>query len=187
MTPTRQLLIAMAGIFCGAGLAGQEPESKRLLSAEISAALTETFAYQPPKPTQPADETEQAVLAQPERKNQIIRLPRVVVEGKRPPVFREQDIHTAKGLTEIAMKRYVGDAALALNTWRLPLIGRALEARALLEWREDERLRAMSEIQDEIRWDMMVGETDRSKELQEILRDTYFRPMQVPHAGKRNN
>jgi len=184
MTTTRQMLIAMAG-FLGAGLAtAEEAEPTRLLSADIADALATTFAYEPPPPPPPTAETEQAGLAQPERKNQIIRLPRVVVEGERPPIFREQDIYTPEGLRELALKRYVGDAALALNAWRIPLLGGALEARALLEWQEDERLRVMNEIKDEIKWDATVGESERSKDLQEILRDTYFRPMHVPHAGK---
>ena len=160
-------------------------ESGHKLSREITSAISASFSFEEPAKA-PPNQTEEVVLAQPERKNQIIRLPRVVVEGTRPPVFREQDIHTPKALREIALKRYVSDFGRALNAWRIPLIGGGLDAWAMARWREDERKRVMKEIGDQILFDVMVGEEERAKELQAILGGSYFRPMQHLTPGQQS-
>jgi hypothetical protein len=80
-------------------------------------------------------------------KNTIIRLPKVIVQEPRPPVFTERSIHTEKGLTDIAMRRYISDVDRALNRFTLPLFGTSAEARAMAMYAEDERLRNMSELE----------------------------------------
>lgn len=80
-------------------------------------------------------------------KNQIVRLPKYIVQEPRPAVFSERAIHTEKGLTDIAMRRYISDVDRALNRWTLPLFGTSKEARALAMYAEDERLRHMAEME----------------------------------------
>ena len=48
-------------------------------------------------------------------KNGIVRLEKYVVREERPPIFTERQINTKKGLTSIAMRRYISDADRALN------------------------------------------------------------------------
>lgn len=79
--------------------------------------------------------------------NQIIRLPKVIVQEPRSPLFTERSISTPKGLTDIAMRRYISDTDRALNRFTIPLFGTSKEARALAMYAEDERLRNMSELE----------------------------------------
>ena len=62
-------------------------------------------------------------------------------------IFTERQINTEKGLTDIAMRRYISDVDRALNRWTLPLFGSSKEARALAMYAEDERLKNMSEME----------------------------------------
>jgi len=81
-------------------------------------------------------------------KNGIVRLPKVIVQEQKPAVFSERAIHTQKGLTDIAMRRYISDADRALNAFTLPLFGTSKESRAMAMYLEDERLKNMSELED---------------------------------------
>ncbi|MCC5025436.1 MAG: hypothetical protein J6386_22815 [Candidatus Synoicihabitans palmerolidicus] len=51
----------------------------------------------PPPPSEDEDDgVDEELMLKP--KNGIVRLPQVVVEGNRPPVFSERQINTDKGL-----------------------------------------------------------------------------------------
>lgn len=124
----------------------------RAISGEAAAALA-SFApkYEPPPPPPPPPkpEEEQADLREVDKpKNTIVRLPKYIVQEKKPPIFRERDIHTKKGLNELAMRRYISDADRALNRWTLPLFGTSKEARALAMYAEEERLKNMEDLRD---------------------------------------
>jgi len=80
--------------------------------------------------------------------NQILRLPDYVVREKKPPVFRERDIHSPSGLAALAARRYLSETAQALNRFRLPLFGGGAQAYALARYEEDERLRNIRELTD---------------------------------------
>lgn len=122
-----------------------ERVSRSTLSA-VSAGIT----FQPPPPPAPpapkAAEEEEADAP----KNGIVRLPEYVVQGERPPVFRERDINTQKGLGEIAVKRFLGETGKALNAYSLPLFGMSKEQYALMLYREEERLKNMQEATDKV-------------------------------------
>jgi hypothetical protein len=123
----------------------------RAVSPEVAAALAAAAPkYEPPAP-KPAPKPEEELpdmrdIDKP--KNTIIRLPKVIVQEPRPPVFTERAIHTEKGLTDIAMRRYISDVDRALNRFTLPLFGTSKESRAMAMYAEDERLRNMSELED---------------------------------------
>ncbi len=127
------------------------PRRNRAISSEVAAALaaaTPKYTPPPPKPP-PKPEEEQVDLRDIDKpKNTIVRLPKYIVQEKRPAVFRERDIYTEKGLTDIAMRRYISDFDRALNRWTLPFIGMSKESRALAMYAEDERLRNMSDLKD---------------------------------------
>ena len=127
------------------------PRRSRAISGDAAAALS-AFApkYEPPPPPPPPPkpEEEQADLREVDKpKNTIVRLPKYIVQEKKPPIFRERDINTKKGLTELAMRRYISDADRALNRWTIPLFGISKEARALAMYAEDERLKNMEDLQ----------------------------------------
>ncbi len=132
------------------------PRRSRVISGEAAAALA-AFApkYEPPPPTPPPKpvdekpEEERPDLRDVDKpRNTIVRLPKYIVQEKKPPIFRERDIHTKKGLTELAMRRYISEADRALNRWTIPIIGMSKEARALAMYAEDERLRNMEDLRD---------------------------------------
>ena len=81
-------------------------------------------------------------------KNQIIRLPKYIVQEQKPVVFSERAITTDKGLADIAVRRYISDMDRALNRFTIPLFGSSVEQRALAMYAEDERLKNMSDLRD---------------------------------------
>ncbi len=131
--------------------APETPRRRRAISGEVAAALaaaTPKYTPPPPKPP-PTPEAEQIDLRDVDKpKNTIVRLPKYIVREQKPPVFRERDINTAKGLTAIAMGRYISDADRAMNRFTLPLFGSSKESRALAMYAEDERLQNMSDLRD---------------------------------------
>ncbi|MGH7944701.1 MAG: hypothetical protein ACREH8_16145 [Opitutaceae bacterium] len=122
----------------------------RAVSPGVAAALAAASPkYTPPPKAEPKREEELPDMREIDKpKNAIVRLPKYIVQEPKSPVFTERSIHTEKGLTEIAMRRYVSDVDRALNRFTLPLFGTSKEARALAMYAEDERLRNMSELED---------------------------------------
>jgi hypothetical protein len=127
------------------------PKRTRAISSEVAAALAAAapkYSPPPPKP-EPKPEEEQPDMRDIDKpKNGIVRLPKYIVQEPKPAVFSERAIHTQKGLTDIAMRRYISDADRALNRFTLPLFGTSAESRALAMYAEDERLKNMSDLDD---------------------------------------
>jgi hypothetical protein len=157
------------------------PRRTRAISGDVAAALaaaTPKYTPPPPKPP-PKPEEEQVDLREIDKpKNTIVRLPKYIVQERKPAVFRERDIHTEKGLTEIAMRRYISDFDRALNRWTLPFIGISKEARARSMYAEDERLRNMSDLKDAAnntsKSDAAAGEYIRKESQKTFLRSSDF-------------
>jgi hypothetical protein len=157
------------------------PRRSRAISSEAAAALAAASPkYTPPPPKPPPKPEEELVdLREVDKpKNTIVRLPKYIVQEKKPPIFRERDIYTAKGLTELAMRRYISDADRALNRFKLPLFGIAMETRALAMYAEDERLRQMSDLNDAAinasRSDPAAGSFIRREAQKTFLRSSDF-------------
>jgi hypothetical protein len=157
------------------------PRRNRAISGEAAAALAAAapkFTPAPPPPP-PKPEAEQVDLREIDKpKNTIVRLPKYIVQEKKPAVLRERDVHTEKGLTDIAMRRYISDADRALNRWTLPLFGTSKESRALAMYAEDERLRNMSDLRDAAtnaaKSDAAAGEYIRRESQKTYLRTSDF-------------
>ncbi len=131
--------------------AAAPPRRPRAISGEAAAALAAaspkyTPAAPKPEPKPVVEEVDLRDIDKP--KNAIVRLPKYIVQEAKPPVFSERTIHTAKGLTAIAMRRYISDADRALNRFTLPLFGTSKESRALTMYAEDERLNNMADLND---------------------------------------
>jgi len=126
----------------------ESPKRSRVVSEGVAAALAAGMPkYNPPKQTDPVDEEDLPDLREIDKpRNQIIRLPDYVVREKRPPVFRERDINTAKGLAALARKRYFAETAQALNRFTIPLFGMGQDAYASMMLAEQERLDNMASL-----------------------------------------
>ncbi len=152
------------------------PARTKALSPTLSAALTAKLpAFNPPGNADKSDEDADD-FDLPVPRNGIIRLPRVVVEGNRPPVFTEREIYTDKGLADLAVKRYFTDTGLALNRYRLPLVGMTKETYALMLWQQDRRLGQIREFSEQATLDEALGEEDRAAELRDLVNDALGQP-----------
>ncbi len=138
------------------------PRRTRAISPEAAAQLsanTPKFTPAPPKP-EPKPEEELPDMRDVDKpKNTIIRLPKYIVQEAKPVVLSERAVHTQQGLADIAVRRYISDVDRALNRFTLPLFGRSVEERALSMYAEDERLKNMSELGDNVR---MISAMDQA-------------------------
>jgi len=140
----------------------------------------------PPKeaPKKPAADVETedeagpdgAPLSPDQPKNKIIRLPRYIVEGDRPPVFRERDIYTKQALAAIAMRRYLsGLDRSVLNRYTLPLFGTSQEKRAMAMYDEDERLQNIADLKNSAANASKAGDKTESDYLLRETNATFLR------------
>lgn len=106
--------------------------------------------------------------------NEIIRLPSYIVREPRPPVFREKDIHTKKGLGELAVNRYFSETAKALNKYTLPFVGMGSESYAMMMLEEDERVKNLEDARQKI---SQLRETDpvAAEQLKREIDQTFIR------------
>ena len=137
--------------------AGATGVSAKAGATAITSSLPRYAPPPKPAPKKPAADVEGEDEAEPEDRplaldqprNKIIRLPRYVVEGDRPPVFRERDLYTTQALSAIAMKRYLSrlDRSL-LNRFTIPLFTLTNEERAMAMYEEDERLQNIADLKN---------------------------------------
>lgn len=161
------------------------PKRPRAISGEVATMLAHSmpkFTPPPPPPPPPSAEElakkaeeEAADLRDSDKpKNGIVRLEKYVVREERPPIFTERQINTKKGLTAIAMRRYISDADRALNRWTLPLFGSSAESRALFMYAEDERLKNMSDLADNANM-IMKSDSNAGAAAKDAVQKTYLR------------
>lgn len=146
-------------------------------SPEVNAALA-GIKFEAPQPEkkkeEPADDVDLRDVDKP--RNTIIRLPKYIVEGERPPVFAEKEINTKKGLAELAMKRYLSTVHQGLNRYHLPAIlgGISNEDLAMQMYHDQERLDAMRDYSEKVSLFRAAGDKEADK-LQKEADDTYRR------------
>ncbi|MEI6466897.1 MAG: hypothetical protein WCQ89_19380 [Verrucomicrobiota bacterium] len=132
----------------------ESPRRTRAVSNGVAAALAAASPkYTPPvpkpPPPPPKPEEELPDLRDVDKpKNGIVRLPKYVVREPKPVIFSERAISTTKGITDIAMKRYLTETDRVLNRFRIPILTMTNEERALAMYAEDERLKNMSDLKD---------------------------------------
>lgn len=146
---------------------------RQTLSPSVSAALVRTMPkYNPPKPPEPKTEEE---IAADQPRNQIIRLPQMVVEGERPPRLTEREMHTKEGLAELAMDRYLSNLDRGvLNRFTLPLIGMSNEERAMIMYEDAERQRRIQEARKTV-YVLEQIDPEAAEQLKEETDDAYMR------------
>jgi len=138
----------------------------RAVSENVAAQLAARMPQYtpPPDPKKPSSDAGPTSPAQNEQaedltdlrdedrpQNQILRLPDYVVREKKPPVFRERDIHSPSSLAALTASRYLSETGQALNRYTLPLFGGGAQAYALARYEEDERLRNIRDLNDTAR------------------------------------
>jgi hypothetical protein len=137
----------------------------------------------PPKqaPKKPAADVEGEDEAEPEDRplapdqprNKIIRLPRYIVEGDRPPVFRERDVYTKQALAAIAMKRYLSTFDRSFLN-RYNIFG-SKEDRAMAMYEEDARLQNISDLKNAAANARLAGDKAESDYLLRETNATFLR------------
>ena len=98
------------------------------------------------------------------------------MRAAKPPIFREQDIYNAKGLADLAVRRYLTefDAGI-LNRLTVPLFGASAESRALLQYEEDLRLANIAKLTDTADSMSRGGDPAEGLYIKKAMEDTYQR------------
>lgn len=158
----------------GAEPATEPPKRERAISNNVAAQLAARMPkYNPPPKPKPEDEDVDLREVDKPRNN-IIRLPKIVVQEARPPVFRERDIYTRQGLAELAMRRYLSPTHRLLNSFYVPFLTGSPEQYAMARYAEDERLANMSDLNDTAD---TIGRTDprEGAYIRRLADETYMR------------
>ena len=169
------------------------PKRNRAISGDVAAMLASNLPkYTPPPPAPPPltdaelakkAEDDAADLRETDKpKNAIVRLEKFVVQEQRPVIFSERQIHTKKGLAALAMRRYISDADRALNRWTLPLFGSSSEARALAMYADDERLKNMADLSDNVNM-VMKSDPTTGGAAKDAAQKTFMRSTQFGYGG----
>ncbi len=163
----------------------ETPIRRRIVSPGVAAALAAGMPkYDPPKPVEKKPVSEEVDMRDIDKpRNQIIRLPAYIVREAKPPVFRERDIYSTKGLGELAKNRYLSETAQALNRYTIPLFGIGAEAYALMRYKEDERLKNIADL-NESADDIDLVDPENAREIRQATRDTYLRGFNYTYRKK---
>lgn len=165
------------------------PRRDRAISPELAASLAAAMPkFTPPKPVEKKPDAELPDARDTDKpKNEIVRLPKYVVREPKAPIFRERDINTPQGLSNLAMKRYITETDRVLNRWNL--FGTqsssgvdATTARALQMYADDERLKNMADLKDDAG---LVSARDKSAGAY-ILREAQQTTMRTGDYGWQN-
>ncbi len=144
----------------------------------ISPALASSLAAAMPKyspPVEPPPKTPEEEEADKPR-NQIIRLPQVVVEGDRPPVFTERQLYTRAELARLASRRYLSELDRGvLNRFALPIVGQSPEQRAMTIYEDEERQRNIASANQAV-YLLKQSDPAAAAELRRDAADAYIRP-----------
>jgi hypothetical protein len=153
------------------------PSAQEAASPQVAAALAGTIPkYNPPTPQKlSAEEAEFAALeARDKPKNKIIRLPKVVVQGVRPPIFAEHELYTPSGLTDLALKRYVTDVNGMPSATAAALTRFLFGSYAQQQYQAAQRQQEMSDTEDTAKMFQRAGDSGESAALNQAVQDSYL-------------
>jgi hypothetical protein len=142
------------------------PETTSLLSANAP-------KYSPPKPEEKKPDPYANLRDADQPRNKVIRLPKVVVEGQRPPIFADKEMYSSKGFTDLALKRYVADPksmpnfAAAATRFLFSNYGRE-------QYQEDQRLNDLRDLKDSAVMFHRSGDSDEVNYIKSAARDIYL-------------
>jgi len=159
------------------GSAGAAPQVKkqRIISGDLSKALSAGIKYNPPPPPKPeAELVDMREVDKP--RNEIIRLPKYIVEAKRPPVFNEHNLYSKEMLRRLAYQRYISTFGRnVLNKYRLPIIGGGIDAYVMMQYEAEERKNNLTEMADKVSMYRVTGDNAEADKLKEDTQDTLMR------------
>ena len=163
------------------------PKKERALSSDLSKALSAGIKYNPPPPPKPeAELVDQREIDKP--RNGIIRLPKYVVEGRRPPIFNDRNLYSKEMLRRLAYQKYISSFSRnVLNKYRLPIIGGAVDTYAMMQYEAEERERNMAEMEDKVSMYRVSGDDASAKELKDDTQRSFMRRTEyiaTPNTGK---
>ncbi len=172
------------------------PPPKPHAAHVISPALAATLAVgrpkysPPPPPIEQKPEDELPDLRDVDKpRNQIIRLPKMVVQDSRPPIFTEKKLYTDKGFAELLAKRYYSQGYLAFSRFAehtpLALFLPTAEQSAMARYQEEERLHNMSDLNDAANLAAKAGDKADSEYIKAQSTDTYMRRMDWGYTPKK--
>ena len=165
----------------GTGTDASAPKSSEAGASSARPSITSSFKYQPPPPPKTEAEEDEVDLRDIDKpKNEIIRLPRMTVTAKKPPVFTDRTLYTQDQLRALAMSRYLGALDKKfLNKWTFADIGLSIGAtnadRAMQMYLDDERLQNMSDAQQQISTAQAAGKTDEARQMKSQYYDMFLR------------
>jgi hypothetical protein len=172
------------------------PPPKPHAAHVISPALAATLAVgrpkysPPPPPIEQKPEDELPDLRDVDKpRNQIIRLPKMVVQDSRPPIFTEKKLYTDKGFAELLAKRYYSQGYLAFSRFAshspLAFFLPSAEQSAMARYQEEERLQNMSDLNDAANLAAKAGDKADSEYIKAQSTDTYMRRMDWGYTPKK--
>ncbi len=144
----------------------------RAASSGVSAALSAGLAYNPPPPEPEIVEPE----PEEQPKNGIVRLPNYVVQGQRPPVFRDKDLLRKEELAKAAQKKYLSSLDRSfLSRYSGPSWSNfSNEKRAMQAFYDEERKEAIAEAERNVYLYRESGdEAKAAKAKEEALSSAY--------------
>jgi len=152
-----------------------QPKKDRSISQDLSHALSAGIKYNPPPPPKPAEEdVDLREIDKP--KNGIIRLPKYVVEGQRPPVFNNRNLYSKEMLRRLAYQKYISSFSRnVLNKYRLPIIGGGIDAYAMMMYEAEERKANMEEMADKVSMYRVSGDNAEADKLKNDSQRTFMR------------
>lgn len=157
----------------GSASSSSKPQKGRVISSDLAKSLSYGIKYNPPPPEpKPEDEVDARDVDKP--KNGIIRLPKYLVEGKRPPIFNDRNLYSKEMLRRLAYQRYMSSFSQNFLN-RYHFLGKGDEAYALMQYEAEERERNMQEMEDRVAMYRVSGDNAEAGKLKEDSRDTFMR------------
>lgn len=148
------------------------PKRDRVMSDEVAATLATSMPKYapPPKPPEPKlEEASASDLREADKpKNRIIRLPKYVVKEPLPPVFRERDLRSKSGLTDLGLQSNPG--------LKVGNFGGLNRPTALLMYEEQERLKNMTELKNDAKDAKNSGDTTAADYISRENNRANYRP-----------
>jgi hypothetical protein len=157
------------------------PKKERAISKDLSSALSAGYKYNPPPPPKPeAEAAEDVDLREIDKpRNGIIRLPKYVVEGQRPPVFNNRNLYSKEMLRRLAYQKYLSSFGRnVLNKYRLPIIGGGIDAYVMMQYEAEERKQNMAEMDDKVSMYRVSGDDAEAEKLKDDNQRTFMRRSQ---------
>ncbi|MFT3868151.1 MAG: hypothetical protein QM715_06590 [Nibricoccus sp.] len=166
---------AKSNIEVSTGSAGGTAPTKkqRAVSDDISKSVSSAFKYNPPPP--PKSEEELIDLRDVDKpRNQIIRLPKYVVEAKKPPVFNDRNLYSKEMLRRLAYKRYSSSFSReVLNKYHF--LGNGDIAYAMMQYEAEERQRNLAEMDSTASMLRISGDDAEAAKTKDDAQNTYMR------------